>query len=143
MVSSCIFACLLLSSASFATLEPAASNDVVVLEGLRYEVLRSGPADGPHPRLSDQIVVRYEGRLESGEVFDSSLEAEQPVQFPLRRLIPGWGIALRLMRPGDDWIVTMPPEMAYGEDGIGPIPGNSTLVFRIQLIDIQPGEEGQ
>ena len=54
-------------------------------------------------------------------------------------LIPAWLEVLPLMRPGDEWIITVPPEMGYGESGQGPIPPNSVLIFRIELIDVLPG----
>ena len=116
----------------------AKKKGVVTLPGLQYEIVTSGPADGMHPKLSDDITVHYEGRLVDGTVFDSSFAKGEPVTFPLRPLIPGWGIALRLMRPGDEWVITMPPEMAYGAAGIGPIPANSALIFRIRLISHKP-----
>ncbi len=111
---------------------------VVSLPALQYEIVKSGPAEGASPKLSDDVTVHYEGRLIDGTVFDSSFAKGEPVTFPLRPLIPGWGIALRLMRPGDEWIITVPSEMAYGAAGVGPIPGNATLIFRIQLISHKP-----
>lgn len=117
---------------------PAKAGTVVTLPGLRYEIVKSGPVEGAHPKLSDDVTVHYEGRLADGTVFDSTFTKGAPATMPLRPLIPGWGIALRLMRPGDEWIITLPPEMAYGETGIGPIPANSTLIFRIQLISHKP-----
>ncbi|MGH6780563.1 MAG: FKBP-type peptidyl-prolyl cis-trans isomerase [Sphingomonadaceae bacterium] len=116
----------------------ARKKGVVALPGLQYEIVKSGPADGVPPKLSDDVTVHYEGKLVSGEVFDSSFTKGEPVTFPLRQLIPGWGTALRLMRPGDEWIVSVPAEMAYGAAGVGPIPGNSVLIFRIQLISHKP-----
>ncbi len=120
--------------------EHAVRPGVVVMPGLQYEVLASGPAEGAHPRLSDQITVHYEGRLVSGEVFDSSFEKE-PVTFPLRGLIPGWVTALRMMRPGDEWELTLPPELAYGARGVGPIPPDAVLIFRIRLLEVTPPAE--
>jgi len=111
---------------------------VVSLPALQYEILKSGPANGIPPKLSDDVTVHYEGKLVDGTVFDSSFAKGEPVTFPLRPLIPGWGIALRLMRPGDEWIITVPSEMAYGAAGVGPIPGHATLIFRIQLISHKP-----
>jgi len=62
-----------------------------------------------------------------------------PAAMPLSGLIPAWLEVLPLMRPGDEWIITVPPEMGYGESGQGPIPPNSVLIFRIELIDVLPG----
>ncbi len=116
----------------------AKAKGVTVMPALQYQVVRSGPADGAHPKLSDDVTVHYEGKLTTGEVFDSSFKRGEPNTFPLRPLIPGWTIALQQMRPGDEWIVYVPPEMAYGAEDKGPIPANSVLIFRIQLISAQP-----
>jgi peptidylprolyl isomerase/FKBP-type peptidyl-prolyl cis-trans isomerase FklB len=116
----------------------AKKKGVVALPGLQYEILKSGPADGVSPKLSDDVTVHYEGKLVDGTIFDSSFAKGEPVTFPLRPLIPGWGTALRLMRPGDEWIISVPAEMAYGAAGVGPIPGGSVLIFRIQLISHKP-----
>lgn len=117
----------------------AKARGVVVMPGIQYQVLASGPATGPHPKLSDNVTVDYEGKLIDGTVFDSSFKRGQPATFPLKMLIPGWETALRLMRPGDEWLVTIPAELAYGTPSKHPdvIPDDSVLVFRIKLISVQ------
>ncbi|MCA6297692.1 MAG: FKBP-type peptidyl-prolyl cis-trans isomerase [Phenylobacterium sp.] len=107
--------------------------------GLQYVVVRSGAADGVRPLPGDQIKVHYEGKLLSGEVFDSSYDRGVPAVMPLDGLIPGWVEALQLMRPGDEWRIFVPAELGYGDQGGGPIPPGATLVFRIELIDVLPG----
>lgn len=107
--------------------------------GLQYQVVKSGPADGVRPLPGDQIKVHYEGKLLSGEVFDSSYERGVPAVMPLDGLIPGWVEALQLMRPGDEWRIFVPAALGYGDQGGGPIPPGATLVFRIELIDVLPG----
>lgn len=109
---------------------------VTLPSGLQYKVVRSGPATGAHPRLWDEVKVQYEGKLVSGEVFDSSYKDGKPVAFPLEGLIPGWVEALQLMRPGDEWTLYVPPSLGYGDQGGGPIPPNSVLIFRIELVDV-------
>lgn len=110
----------------------------VALPGVRYEVLKSGAANGVHPRRADDIVVRYEGRLPNGQLFDSSAsEASGTATFPLGKLIPGWVAVLQLMRPGDEWRIYLPAYMAYGEKGAGPIPPNSDLIFKVELVAIK------
>lgn len=101
--------------------------------GLQYKVVRSGPA-GPSPKIGDAIKVHYEGKLLSGEVFDSSFERQKPALMMLEDLIPGWVEALPLMHVGDEWTLYIPPSLGYGARGIGPIPPNSVLVFRLQLL---------
>lgn len=108
--------------------------------GVQYKVVRAGPAGGLKPGPNDEVKVHYEGKLASGKVFDSSYERGQPAAMPLPALIPAWKEALQQMRPGDEWILYVPPEMGYGEEGAGggEIPGNSVLIFRIELIDVLP-----
>lgn len=104
--------------------------------GVQYEVVRSGPATGAMPKPTDLVKVHYEGRLVNGEVFDSSYERGAPAVMRLDRLIPAWTEALQRMRPGDEWTLYVPPEQGYGEEGAGPIPPNSVLIFRVELIDV-------
>lgn len=106
--------------------------------GVQYKIVKSGPATGLKPGPQDEVKVHYEGKLVSGKIFDSSYDRGQPAAMPLPALIPAWKEALQLMRPGDEWILFVPPEMGYGEEGAGggEIPGNSVLIFRIELIDV-------
>jgi FKBP-type peptidyl-prolyl cis-trans isomerase len=112
---------------------------VVALPGLQYEVLKSGPAEGAHPKGSDEITVRYRGAFTDGKVFDTSPDdGAGTSSFVLNRLIPGWGAALRLMRPGDVWKLYLPAYLAYGPPGKGEIPPGATLVFQIELVSAAP-----
>jgi peptidylprolyl isomerase/FKBP-type peptidyl-prolyl cis-trans isomerase FklB len=126
-------------SACATTSAPAPKDaSSVSLPGVRYEVLKSGPVTGAHPRRADEIVVRYEGRLTNGQLFDSSAsEATGTATFPLGKLIPGWVAVLQLMRQGDEWRIYLPAYMAYGEKGAGPIPPNSDLIFKVELVSIK------
>lgn len=107
--------------------------------GLQYKIVRSGPADGMRPQATDEVKVNYEGKLLNDEIFDSSYERGVPAALPVPALIPGWIEALKLMRPGDEWILYVPPALAYGNEGAGHIPPGSTLIFRIELIAVLPG----
>jgi len=111
--------------------------------GLQFKVVHEGPKDGLRPQLGDEVKVNYEGKLAAtGKVFDSSYERGQPAAMPLKGLIRGWQEALQLMRPGDEWILYVPPELGYGAEGAGDeIPPGAALIFRIELIDILPGPE--
>jgi peptidylprolyl isomerase/FKBP-type peptidyl-prolyl cis-trans isomerase FklB len=108
-------------------------------DGLEYRIVRSGPASGMKPHLNDEVKVMYEGKLVDGTVFDSSYDRGQPTAMPLKGLVKGWQEALQLMRPGDEWILYVPPALGYGAEGQGPIPGGAALIFRIELIDVLPG----
>jgi peptidylprolyl isomerase/FKBP-type peptidyl-prolyl cis-trans isomerase FklB len=113
----------------------------VLPDGLQYKVVRSGPADGLRPQVGDEVKVNYEGKLVDGAVFDSSYERGTPAAMPLKGLIKGWQEALPLMRPGDEWILYVPPALGYGEEGAGgTIPPGAALIFRIELLGVLPAE---
>lgn len=109
--------------------------------GLQYKVVQSGPA-GPSPDINDLLRLHYEGSLTDGTVFDSSFDRGQPLTTAPEGMggspiIAGWTEALQKMKPGDEWIVYVPPGMGYGEGGApGTIPPNAVLVFRIQVLDM-------
>jgi FKBP-type peptidyl-prolyl cis-trans isomerase len=117
---------------------------VVLPSGLQYKIVHSGPATGARPGPSDEVKVNYEGKLVNGTVFDSSFQRGEPADLPLQGLIPGWIEALQLMRPGDEWMLYVPPELGYGAQSPDPIPPNSVLVFRIQLLGVlsHPSAQG-
>jgi FKBP-type peptidyl-prolyl cis-trans isomerase len=110
----------------------------VLPSGLAYKVVRSGVETGLKPGPKDEVKVHYEGKLEDGTVFDSSYERGAPAAMPLDRLIPAWQEALQLMRPGDEWLLYVPSNLGYGEEGAGQIPPGAPLIFRIELIDVLP-----
>ncbi|MGZ3273505.1 MAG: FKBP-type peptidyl-prolyl cis-trans isomerase [Caulobacteraceae bacterium] len=106
-------------------------------DGLQYKIVSSGPADGEKPRAQDEVKVNYEGSLLSGQVFDSSQKHGGPATFVLNEVIPGWTEAMQLMRPGDEWILWIPPQLGYGDEAKGDaIPANSVLKFRVQLLGV-------
>ena len=120
----------------------AEARNVVTLPGLQYMVMQSGPADGPRPKRTDDVTVRYEGRFLNGQVFNTSPNnGLDTVTFQLNKLIPGWVAALQMMRPGDVWMIYLPANLAYGEAGKSPIPPYSTLVFRVELVSVAKPEE--
>jgi FKBP-type peptidyl-prolyl cis-trans isomerase FklB len=104
--------------------------------GVQYKVLQSGPPGGESPDSNDLVRVEYEGTLTDGTVFDSSFERGQPAVFTLGEVVEGWTEALQHMKVGDEWIVYLPPDQAYGPQGRPGIPPNSVLVFRVKLLDI-------
>ena len=107
---------------------------VTLPSGLQYEVLTD--AEGPKPSATDQVTTHYRGTLIDGTQFDSSYDRGQPATFPLNGVIAGWTEALQLMSPGAKWRLFIPPELAYGARAQGPIPANSTLIFDVELIEI-------
>jgi FKBP-type peptidyl-prolyl cis-trans isomerase FklB len=107
----------------------------VTPSGLQYEVLKSGT--GAKPKTTDTVKVHYHGTLIDGKVFDSSVERNEPIEFPVTGVIPGWIEALQLMSVGDKWKLTIPPAIAYGARAKGDIPANSVLIFEVELLGIQ------
>jgi FKBP-type peptidyl-prolyl cis-trans isomerase FklB len=106
----------------------------VTASGLQYEVITEGT--GAKPKATDTVKVHYEGKLLDGTVFDSSIKRNEPVSFPLNQVIAGWTEGVQLMSIGSKYKFTIPSALAYGEQGSGPIPPNSVLVFEVQLIEI-------
>jgi len=103
--------------------------------GLQYTVLKTG--SGKQPTLVDTAVVHYEGKLIDGLVFDSSLKRNKPEPFEIGRVVKGWTEALQRMKVGDKWLVTLPPELGYGEGGFPPDIGpNEALIFEMELLDV-------
>ena len=86
------------------------------------------------PTLNSTVTVNYEGRLLDGTIFDSSYARQQPASFGLRNLIRGWQRTVPLMEPGQKIQMFLPPSEAYGANGRPGIPGNSTLMFSMELI---------
>ena len=103
--------------------------------GLQYKVLTMG--EGAKPAATDTVKVHYSGKLLDGTEFDSSYARNEPISFALNRVIPGWTEGVQLMPIGSKFVFYIAPELAYGEGGGGPIPPNSTLVFEVELLDIE------
>jgi peptidylprolyl isomerase/FKBP-type peptidyl-prolyl cis-trans isomerase FklB len=122
------------AAAAFMAKNAKAPGIITLPSGLEYKIVRSGPPTGPHPAEGDEIKVDYAGSLLNGDVFDSTKAHGAPAVMPLQDLVPGWMQALPLMRPGDEWILYVPPALGYGPEGRPPvIPGSSVLVFDLQL----------
>jgi FKBP-type peptidyl-prolyl cis-trans isomerase FklB len=104
--------------------------------GLQYEVITMGK--GAKPSASDQVKVHYTGTLIDGTKFDSSVDRGEPATFPVGGVIRGWVEALQLMPVGSKWKLYIPSDLAYGPSGGpgGAIPGNSALIFDVELLDI-------
>ena len=108
--------------------------------GLQYLVVTEGK--GEMPKATDTVRTHYRGTLIDGTEFDSSYSRNEPTEFPVNGVIPGWTEALQLMKVGDKWKLFIPAELAYGERGAGgDIGPNSTLVFDIELLEIVKAQE--
>lgn len=113
-------------------------NEVTTPSGLKYVDLVEG--QGASPRPGSTVTVNYTGTLQNGTKFDSSYDHGQPFSFKIGtgRVIPGWDEGLMTMKVGGKRRLTVPPELGYGERGQPPkIPGNSTLIFDVELLDVK------
>lgn len=103
-------------------------------QGVLYEVINSG--DGKQANLRSIVSVYYKGELINGKVFDDNTKQGYPDAFRLNELITGWQIAIPQMKEGDKWRIFIPSELGYGKRGTHGIPGDSTLVFEIELVKV-------
>lgn len=105
--------------------------------GLYVRDLAEG--DGATASPGDTVVVHYTGWLPNGRKFDGSRERGEPAAFPLSQggLIAGWLQGVSGMREGGRRLLVLPPDLAYGEQGSGPIPPNAVLVFDIELLEVR------
>ena len=111
---------------------------VTTASGLEYFIVKSGPKTGPQPKAQDTATFDYEVKLLNGQVIDSSYERHEPLTGKVGEFVPGFSEALELMRPGDEWIVWIPPTLGYGAKEVGPIPANSVLRFKLVLHSVTP-----
>lgn len=102
--------------------------------GLQYRVIKKG--SGASPEATDTVKVHYHGTFIDGKKFDSSVDRGEPVEFPVKGVIPGWTEALQLMKVGSKWQLVIPSKLAYGAEGRPGIPPNSVLVFEVELLEI-------
>jgi FKBP-type peptidyl-prolyl cis-trans isomerase FkpA len=105
--------------------------------GLQYIDVKEG--EGTPAKAGDMAIVHYTGWLVNGRKFDSSLDRGKTFNFPLGagRVIRGWDEGVAGMKPGGVRKLIVPAELGYGDRGVGPIPPNSTLIFEVQLLEIQ------
>ncbi|MFM7728177.1 MAG: FKBP-type peptidyl-prolyl cis-trans isomerase, partial [Flavobacteriales bacterium] len=106
--------------------------------GLQY--LNTQEGTGVQPDGNDKVTVHYHGTLIDGTVFDSSVQRGTPASFGLNQVIPGWTEGLQLMKEGGKTTFYIPSELAYGSRNQAKIPGNSTLIFEVELIKVEPVE---
>lgn len=109
---------------------------IVLPSGLAYEIEAQG--QGPAPKAEDTVRVHYTGTLVNGTMFDSSRERGEPVEFALDQVIPGWTEGLQKISKGGKIKLYIPPQLAYGDEGRPGIPPASTLVFDVELLEINP-----
>ncbi|HVI22146.1 MAG TPA: FKBP-type peptidyl-prolyl cis-trans isomerase [Myxococcales bacterium] len=101
------------------------------------------PGNGPMPKETDKVKVNYEGKLVDGTVFDSSYKRGQPAEFPLNGVIKCWTEGVSKMKVGEEAQLVCPSDIAYGDMGRPSIPPGSTLVFKVELLEIEGGTSAQ
>jgi peptidylprolyl isomerase len=127
---------------SAAASQTAISTDakVTTKSGLKYTILKQGTGDKV-AKNGDNVSVHYTGWLPNGKKFDSSLDRNQPFEFPVGegRVIKGWDEGVAGMKVGEKRKLVIPPDLGYGERGAGggDIPPNSTLIFEVELLGIK------
>ena len=105
--------------------------------GLQYRFIKE-TKEGRKPNATDTVKVHYRGTLVDGTEFDSSYKRNEPISFPLNRVIPGWTEGVQLMSEGDKVELVIPHNLAYGDRGVpGAIPPFSVLIFEIELLEVQ------
>jgi len=117
--------------------EPQAEKPWTTTEsGLQFRDIIVGNGDAP--TKGQTVLVHYTGRLENGKEFDSSIPRGQPLEFAVGKgqVIPGWDEGILSMRVGGKRQLKIPPELGYGRRGVGPIPGNATLLFDCELVGL-------
>ena len=104
--------------------------------GLKYAIISEG--EGPAVEAGKLITVHYSGFLEDGTMFDSSVERDDPIQLVLGQgqVMPGWEEGLLLIKKGDKARLIIPPQLGYGDRSFDKIPANSTLIFDIEIVEI-------
>jgi FKBP-type peptidyl-prolyl cis-trans isomerase FklB len=112
------------------------SGVVTLPDGLQYEIIT--PGTGPIPKATDTVKANYMGSLINGKEFDNSYKRGQALTIPVSGVIRGWVEALQLMPVGSKWKLFVSSDLGYGDRGAGggAIPGGSTLIFEIELLDI-------
>ena len=104
--------------------------------GVQYKVIKEG--NGPIPADTSLVKVHYEGKTVEGKVFDSSYERGEPINLRCNQTIKGWTDAMVHMPAGSTWEVYIPQDLAYGEREQGDIKPFSALIFKIELLEVNP-----
>ena len=94
---------------------------------------------GTQPGFASKVTVHYVGTLTNGKQFDSSRDRKTPFTFTIGvgEVIKGWDLGVSTMKVGGKRILQIPPELGYGSRAVGDIPANSTLIFEVELLNVQ------
>ncbi len=126
------------SNEQFLAMNGGKDGVITTESGLQYKVIK--PGEGKSPTVTDTALVKYEGTLRDGTVFD----ANEQTPMPVGGVVPGFSEALQLMQKGGEYRIWIPSELAYGEASPGPeLPANSLLIFDVSLLDFISAEQMQ
>ncbi len=124
------------ASAAYLDTAAAAAGAVRTDTGIVFIELTAGA--GVSPTAADTVKVHYRGTLRDGTEFDSSYARNEPIEFPLGRVIPCWTQGVQRMKVGGKARLVCPSDLAYGDAGNQDIPGGAALVFEVELLGITP-----
>ena len=125
----------LAAGAAFLAANKAKPGVRTTASGLQYQVLR--PGAGARPAATDTVKVQYKGTLLNGSTFDSSYARNQPAEFVLNQVIPGWTEGVALMAVGSKYKFWIPANLAYGPSGPPQIGPNAMLTFEVELLEVK------
>ncbi len=117
--------------------EPTKVMDTTIVKDLKIEDIKTG--NGKEVKSGDTVVINYLGTLTDGTKFDSSYDRGEPfeTQIGTGQVIKGWDLGVVGMKVGGKRKLTIPPSLGYGQQAVGPIPANSTLIFEVELVDVK------
>jgi FKBP-type peptidyl-prolyl cis-trans isomerase FkpA len=122
------------AAAEFLAAEAGKKGATKTESGLIYSVIKAG--NGASPAATDKVRVHYHGTLRDGTVFDSSVERDEPAEFPLNRVIACWTEGVAMMKEGGKSLLICPADIAYGNRSTGRIPAGAALSFEVELIEV-------
>lgn len=122
---------------SVNNVEQTTTPSIIYIQGMKIETIKEGT--GQVSKTGDRVFVHYVGTLLDGKKFDSSVDRGTPFDFYLgqNRVIQGWELGVLGMKVGEKRKLTIPPELGYGAQAVSVIPANSTLLFDVELLEIQ------
>jgi FKBP-type peptidyl-prolyl cis-trans isomerase FkpA len=112
----------------------------VTKSGLQYKVLKEG--SGPSPKPEDKVVVNFKGTFTGDRAFGAT-PPNQPAEFEVKGVIPGWSEGLQLMKRGGQAILYIPPDLGYGDRANQQIPGNAALILEVELLDVKAAPQAK
>ena len=124
-------------AAQFLASNAKVAGVITLPSGLQYKVLKEGDTGAKPPQPTDEVTVRYRASLPDGTEFDRSDAHDRPATFRVNSVFKGWQEAFAAMRPGAEWLLFVPPDLAYGDQTPPRVPPGSMLIYDIELLKVQ------